>query len=273
MQEQMSTKDAHFAGSIPSTYDELLGPLMFAPYGEELAGRVARFGVKSVLEVASGTGVVTRALAAALPASVRIVATDLNEGMLAVARRSPSARVTWQQADAQRLPFGDGEFDAVVCQFGYMFPPDKQACFREAHRVLTPGGHLLFNMWGPLEKNELTEEVGRSVAAAFPHDPPGFLARTPFAFHDAAMLRSELERAGFTSVEVETVERVTRADSAEKVAMGVCMGTPLRTEIEARDPARLQAVTDAAAAALVARFGQAPFDNRMSAVVVTGQRG
>jgi ubiquinone/menaquinone biosynthesis C-methylase UbiE len=267
----MSGQDAHFAGSIPSTYDELLGPLMFAPYGEDLAARVASFGAKTVLEVASGTGVVTRALDSALPASVRIVATDLNEGMLEVARRSPSARVKWQHADAQRLPFGDSEFDAVVCQFGYMFPPDKPACFREARRVLTAGGRLLFNMWGPLEKNELTETVGRSVAAAFPKDPPGFLSRTPFAFHDAAMLRAELERAGFTSVEVETVDKVTRADSAEKVAMGICMGTPLRTEIEARDASRLQAITDAAAAALVARFGKAPFDNRMSAVVVTAR--
>jgi len=268
----MSGQDAHFAGSIPSTYDELLGPLMFAPYGEDLAARVARFGAKTVLEVASGTGVVTRALDRALAAGVRIVATDLNEAMLEVARRSPSARVKWQQADAQRLPFGDAEFDAVVCQFGYMFPPDKQACFREARRVLTPGGRLLFNMWGPLEKNELTETVGRSVAAAFPTDPPAFLTRTPFAFHDAAFLRSELERAGFTSVEVETVDKVTRADSAEQAAMGVCMGTPLRSEIEARDASRLQAVTDGAAAALVARFGKAPFDNRMSAVVVTAQR-
>ncbi len=268
----MSGQDAHFAGSIPSAYNELLGPLMFAPYGEDLAARVLGFGAKAVLEVASGTGVVTRALDRSLPANVRLVATDLNEGMLAVARRSPSARVTWQQADAQQLPFADAEFDAVVCQFGYMFPPDKQACFREARRVLSPGGRLLFNMWGPLEKNELTDVVGRSVAAAFPNDPPAFLTRTPFAFHDAAMLRGELERAGFSGIELETVDKVTRADSAEKVAMGICMGTPLRSEIEARDPARLQGVTDAAAAALVDRFGKAPFDNRMSAVVVTARR-
>jgi ubiquinone/menaquinone biosynthesis C-methylase UbiE len=267
----MSGQDAHFAGSIPATYDELLGPLIFAPYAEDLAARVVSSGPKSVLEVASGTGVVTRALDRVLPASVRIVATDLSEGMLAVARRSGSARVTRQQADAQRLPFGDAEFDAVVCQFGYMFPPDKQACFREARRVLTAGGRLFFSMWGPLEQNELTEEIARSVAAEFPAEPPGFFARTPFAYHDAAMLRSELERAGFSELEVETVEKVTRVDSAERAAAGICLGTPLRSEIEARAPERLQAVTAAAAAALVARFGKPPFDHHMSAVVVTAR--
>lgn len=267
----MSGQDAHFAGSIPATYDEQLGALMFAPYGEDLAARVVRCGGSAVLEVAAGTGVLTRILDRVLPASVRLVATDLNEGMLAIARPSASARVKWQQADAQRLSFADAEFDVVVCQFGYMFPPDKQAAFREARRVLKPSGTLLFNMWGPLERNEVTDVIGKSVAASFPGDPPGFLTRAPFAFHDAALLRSELGRAGFESVEVETVDKVTRVESAESVATGVCMGTPLRSEIEARDASRLQAVTAAAAAALVARFGKAPFDNRMSAVVVTAR--
>ncbi|HTQ04366.1 MAG TPA: methyltransferase domain-containing protein [Polyangiaceae bacterium] len=267
----MSGQDAHFVGSIPAVYDDILGPLMFAPYADDLAERLVRFGPSSLLEVAAGTGVVTRALVKALPAA-RIVATDLNDAMLAVARRAPLAGVTWQHADAQRLPFADAEFGAVVCQFGYMFVPDKHAAFREARRVLAPGGRLLFNTWGPLARNEVTDEIGKSVARSFPSDPPGFLARTPFGYHDAATLESALERAGFEHVEVETVDKVTRVESADRVAQGVCLGTPLRSEIEAREPSRLRAVTDAAAAALVARFGTAPFENRMSAVVVTARR-
>jgi ubiquinone/menaquinone biosynthesis C-methylase UbiE len=268
----MSRHDTHFVGSIPAVYDELLGPLMFAPYAEDLAERTRRVGAKTVLEVAAGTGVVTRALAKALPPATRIVATDLNEAMLGVAQGRPLANVTWRHADAQRLPFADGEFDAVVCQFGYMFVPDKPAAYREARRTLAPGGHLLFNMWGPLERNEVTLLVGESVARSFPDDPPRFFERTPFAYHDGAKIRGELERAGFEAIEVEAVEKVTQAESAEQTARGLCLGTPLRNEIEARSPARLDEVTAAAVSALEARFGSGRFENRMCAIVVSARR-
>ncbi len=267
----MSGHDTHFAGSIPAIYDELLGPLFFAPYAADLAERLRRVGARNVLEIAAGTGVVTRALSTSLPAA-RIVATDLNEAMLGVARRASLANVTWQQADAQKLPFGDGAFDAAVCQFGYMFVPDKQAAYRDARRVLAPGGRLLFNVWGPLELNEVTQVVGESVARAFPQDPPRFLERTPFAYHDGVKIRGELEQAGFRRVELEIIEHVTEVRSADATAKGLCLGTPLRNEIEARDPARLDQIAADAAAALKNRFGTGPFENRMSALVVTAQR-
>jgi ubiquinone/menaquinone biosynthesis C-methylase UbiE len=268
----MSGHDIHFVGSIPAVYDEILGPLMFAPYADDLAERVRRAGPRAVLEVAAGTGVVTRALVKAL-ASAQIVASDLNDAMLHIAQRQPLPRVTWKHADAQRLPFEDAAFDVVVCQFGYMFVPDKPAAYREARRVLGAGGRLVFNMWGPLERNPVTQVVGASVASSFPHDPPRFFERTPFAYYDGATLRSELERAGFQDVEVESVEKVTQAPSPELTAEGLCLGTPMRNEIEARDPARLDAVTAAAGAALRARFGAGPFDNRMHAVVISARKG
>jgi ubiquinone/menaquinone biosynthesis C-methylase UbiE len=268
----MSAHDTHFVGSIPLVYDELLGPLVFAPYAEDLAERVGRGAPSTVLDIAAGTGVLTRALARAL-ASARIVASDLNEAMLGVAQRKSLPRVTWKHADAEHLPFDDAAFDAVVCQFGYMFVPDKHAAYREARRVLGPAGRLVVSVWGALDRNELTEVVAESVARSFPHDPPRFFERTPFGYHDGAALRSELERAGFENVEVESVEKVTQAPSPELVARGLCLGTPLRNEIEARDPSRLDAVTAAAGAALRERFGAGPFENHMHALVLSARRG
>ena len=110
-----------------------------------------------LLETACGTGILTRALAARLPEAVAITATDLNEPMLDFARLQPSGgRVAWRQADAQALPFSDGTFDAVVCQFGVMFFPDKQRAYREVFRLLKPGGRFLFSVWDRLETNDLS---------------------------------------------------------------------------------------------------------------------
>lgn len=264
----MSTTDTTFAGSIPALYEEYLGPLFFEPYAEDLAARIGETEIAAVLETAAGTGVATRALARSLPASVRIVATDLNDGMLAIAARSTSRAVTWQRVDAQALPFADGEFDAVVCQFGMMFLPDRPAGYREARRVLAPRGRLVFSVWDRLDDNEVTEVVSRAAASVFPSDPPRFFERTPFGYHDRSAIRAELESAGFPRVEIEVVKKVTRAPSADVVAEGLCKGTPLRSEIEARAAHRLDEVTATARDALVARFGRADFDNRMSALVV-----
>lgn len=265
----MTATDARFAGSIPAIYDGYLVPLLFEPYAEEIAHRLRDLREGTVIEVAAGTGAVTRVLRRSLPAAVRIVATDLNQGMISVgAQRVDAPSVTWQLADAQRLPFEAATADAVVCQFGVMFFPDKVAGYREAKRVLRSGGRYLFNVWDRLERNEVSDIVNRTVAASFPEDPPRFYERTPFGYHDVTALRRDLEAAGFQRIEIETVERASPA-TAEGAARGLCQGTPLRGEIEARDPARLEEVTAAAAAALAARFGRSSFENRMSAHVVT----
>jgi ubiquinone/menaquinone biosynthesis C-methylase UbiE len=269
----MANRDAVFAGSIPATYDRYLGPLIFAPYAADLARRLAGMAEGHVLETATGTGIVTRELARTLPAAVRITATDLNQPMLDyAAAQTPDTRVTWRQADALKLPFADATFDAVVCQFGAMFFPDRMAAYREARRVLKPGGRFIFNVWDRIEDNEFADVVTEAVAALFPHDPPRFLARTPHGYHDTAAIRRELAAAGFEHVDVETVESVSRAPSHRDPAIGYCQGTPLRNEIEARDPARLEEATEAAAKALAARFGRGPVEGKIQALVVTASK-
>lgn len=265
----MANSDSQFAGSIPEIYDRYLGPVIFQPYADDLARRVAAREPQAVLETAAGTGIVTRAMAEALPAGAAITATDLNQPMLDyAARKTPSTRVSWRQADALYLPFDDGSFDAVVCQFGAMFFPDKPAAYREARRVLKPHGAFLFNVWGPIARNEFADVITQAVAALFPDDPPSFLPRIPYGYHDVAVIQRELESAGFSSVKIETLDVQGAAQSARHPAIGFCQGTPLRNEIEARDPARLNEATEAAAAALAARFGSGAIRGNLQAHII-----
>jgi ubiquinone/menaquinone biosynthesis C-methylase UbiE len=269
----MQATDTKFTGSIPELYERYLVPLLFEPYAEDLARRLSDLGRGTLVEVAAGTGVVTRALRRALPSEVRIVATDLNESMLKVAASRVSApTVIFQQADAQKLPFADGSAHAVVCQFGMMFLSDKNAALTEAARVLVPGGRFVFNVWDRLANNEVSQIVTRALAGLYPEDPPRFFERTPFGYFDAAVIRAELQATGFQRIEIDTVELASQAASAEHVAIGLCQGTPLRGEIEARDAEGLTAATASATSALKARFGAGPFENRMSALVVTAHR-
>jgi SAM-dependent methyltransferase len=268
----MTNVDQSFAGSIPALYDRHLGPMLFEPYALDMAERVARLAPKRVLEIAAGTGILTRALSQKRPA-VPIVATDLNQPMLDyAAARLMSERITWRQADAQALPFEDGSFDVLVCQFGVMFFPDKAKAFSEARRVLAPGGRLLFSVWDRIEENEAADLVSRAVAALFPNDPPGFLPRTPYGYHDLTAIGAVLRRSGFSAVRGETVPMRGRAASARDPAIGFCQGSPLRSEIEARDKSRLDEATDAAAAAVAKRLGPGPIDGKLQAHVIEAAR-
>lgn len=269
----MSDADRNFAGSIPALYDRYLGPLIFEPFAADLATRVAALAPARMLETAAGTGIVTRAMARALPASTEIISTDLNQPMLDYAASQPGVeRVAWRQANAQELPFPDVSFDAVICQFGVMFFPDKVGAYREARRVLKPGGRFLFSVWDRIEDNDFADVVTKAVAELFPADPPLFLARTPHGHHAIAAIERDLHAAGFGRVTPETVTRRSRAASPREPAIGFCQGTPLRGEIEARDPNRLAETTDAAAAAIAARFGAGPVDGQIQAIVFTAYR-
>ncbi len=188
------------------------------------------------------------------------------------AQRLSDAPVEWQQADALALPFEDQRFDAVVCQFGAMFFPDKGQAYREAHRVLKPGGHFFFNVWDRIEANEFADVVTQTLAEVFPDDPPRFMARTPHGYHDETQIRAELHAAGFADVSAEVVEAHSRAPSPREVAEAYCQGTPLRNEIETRDPSGLEAATKRVAEALVGRFGSGPVDGRIRAIVFLATR-
>ncbi|HSC24197.1 MAG TPA: methyltransferase domain-containing protein [Casimicrobiaceae bacterium] len=266
--------DTAFAGSIPQLYERYLVPLIFEPYAVDLAARVASRSPSKVLEIAAGTGVVTRRLAATLPPTTSIVATDLNLAMLEEAAAVGTPRpVEWKQADAMQLPFGDASFDTVVCQFGAMFFPDKAKAFAETRRVLREGGMLVFNVWDRIEDNEFADEATRALARMFANDPPRFLARTPHGYHDPRTIAGDLADGGFAaSPRIDVLTRRSRAPSAREPAIAYCEGTPLRGEIEARDASRLGEATDAAAAAIATRFGAGAVDGKIQALVVTVSR-
>lgn len=263
-------EDKLFAGSIPRLYDTCLVPLIFEPYAADLVGRLEVTPFSRVLEIAAGTGVVTRALDAALPETISIVATDLNQAMLDRARAVGTKRlVDWRQADAMSLPFDDESFDAVVCQFGVMFFPEKSKAFAEARRVLRSGGVLIFNVWDRIAENEFADAVTSALAAVFPEDPPRFLARTPHGYYDRQIIERDLARAGFgVPTCFSTVAARSRATSFRIPAIAYCQGTPLRNEIEIRDASRLDEATEVAAATIAKRFGTGAVDGKIQAHIV-----
>jgi ubiquinone/menaquinone biosynthesis C-methylase UbiE len=266
----MLETDKVFAGSIPENYDRHMVPLIFEPYAADIAQRAARLSPKAVLEIAAGSGVVTRALAPLLPPDASYVVTDLNQPMLdyAASRQPPDSRIEWRQADALALPFENAAFDVVCCQFGAMFFPDRTKGYRETRRVLTRGGHFLFSVWDRIEENVFADDVTNALARIFPDDPPRFMARTPHGYHDTALIRSELEAAGFSSVTIETRAEQSRASSARIPAMAYCQGTVLRNEIEAREAGKLEAATDYVASAIADKHGRGEVAAKIQAHVI-----
>ena len=266
----MLETDRVFAGSIPENYDRYMVPLIFEPFAADLAQRAASFSPSAVLETAAGTGVVTRALAPRLSQAASYVVTDLNQPMVdyAASRQPSDVSITWRQADALALPFEDAAFDLVCCQFGAMFFPNRSTAYREAKRVLKPGGHFLFNVWDRIEENVFADDVTNALARIFPNDPPRFLARTPHGYHDTALIRSELEDAGFTRVVIETRAEQSRASSPRIPATAYCQGTVLRSEIEARDAGKLEAATDYAASAIADRHGSGEVAAKIQAHII-----
>lgn len=266
----MNPQHSVFAGSIPELYDRCLGPLIFEPYAIDLAERAANLSPSIVLETAAGTGIVTLELAKRLGSAVQIHATDLNQPMLDIAgAKISSPNVILKQADATALPFSDGQFDVVVCQFGVMFFPDKHLAFQEAFRVLTTGGHFLFNVWDRLERNEMPHVADQALEGILKNNSPSFFRQTPYGYNDASKIKATLNEAGFSTVHFERVARKSRAPSAAVVALGICQGTPMRGEIEARGPAGLDAATADVETALVDRFGPGPIEGNIQAIVFT----
>ena len=248
------------AASIPENYDRHFGPVIFEPYAIDMAARVPA-GAR-VLEVACGTGRVTRHLASRASA---VVATDFNEAMLAQAKQVvDSPRVSWRAADAQALPFGDGEFDAVVCQFGLMFVPDKVLALREMKRVART---LFLSVWDTLAANPASKFLHELAMETMPDNPPAFMA-IPFSMGDPAELERLARAAGFANVKVETVAKVGESVSAEDFAIGLVRGNPLYSQLVERG-VDADAFQRKVAAGLAERWGQAPNRSAISALVMT----
>ena len=262
---------AQFTGSVPERYHRYLVPWLFDPYALDLAARLPQRPGLRVLETATGTGIVSRRLREALPADATLVATDLNDAMVDHARTAVTEPgITWQQADAQALPFADGSFDVVVCQFGFMFLPDKVMGFREARRVLDDGGVLLGNVWHSRDENPFAHVLQDLLEEKLPQDPPRFLD-TPYGYGDHERLRADLEAAGWDDIRFDVVRKQTEARSAQDVALGFLTGTPLSHELRERgaDPDAFGAEY---AKRLAAAGGNSPFKAELAATVITATR-
>jgi ubiquinone/menaquinone biosynthesis C-methylase UbiE len=248
-------QNAAFAGSVPAMYHAHLGPFFFVQYARDLARRVPPIRGGAVLELACGTGIFTEELAARLDPTCTITATDLNDGMIEVARtRLGDSSIVWQTADAAMLPFSDRTFDLVACQFGIMFFPDKVAAAREARRVLKPRGLFLFNVWGTLDENPIARLTHEVIGGFFTSDPPAFY-NVPFGYHDRAQITADLKSAGFSDIAVATVDVTGTAPSALHVATGLVQGSPVSHVIRERATASVDTVTRALADAIVGRLG------------------
>lgn len=263
---------ANFTASMPEYYDRCLGRAWFEGFAADLAQRLPLEPSGDVLEIACGTGLVTRHVRERLDPKVRLVATDLSPAMLAYARRKleNAKGIEWRDADAAKLPFRDGEFGAVVCSFGFMFVPDKDAAFSEAHRVLRQDGLLLFNVWQGLDKNPHVRASAEVVEGLFPGDAE-MRFRTPYEMGDHALLRRLLDRARFGEVKIEDKSLPIDGVSARTIATGAIRGTPRSLLIEQRGIA-LDDVIDKLTAALTTIGGADPYRGTAHAVVIEARR-
>jgi ubiquinone/menaquinone biosynthesis C-methylase UbiE len=268
----MPEANAQFVGSIPEIYDRHLGPVLFEPYATDLAARIKVGPEAKVLEVACGTGILTRRMRDILAPGATLVATDLNEPMLAHAARKfrPGERVEWRQVDACALPMPDASMDAVVCQFGYMFVPDRPLALREARRVLRPGGLLAFNVWGSLQDNPIAQVAHDTIGSFFPDDPPTFY-QVPFSMHDRAELEQLVSGAGFNAPVIDTIRLMGESPSARELAVGLVQGNPVVAAIQERGTVPVETIVDRMTDAVRRLAGDRPARVALVGYVVTAR--
>ncbi|QEC66577.1 methyltransferase domain-containing protein [Panacibacter ginsenosidivorans] len=268
----MPEENILFGGNVPANYDRYLGPFLFEPYARDMVNRIDATVIKDVLEIACGTGRVTRQLSNLFRKSANITASDFSIEMVKVAERFiDNDHVRFVQADAQSLPFEDNSFDLVVCQFGFMFVPDKPKGFSEAFRVLRKGGTLLFNTWDSLENNPATEIVNKVIIDFFKGDGPLFF-KIPHGLYNASELQQLLQGAGFSNVHVQQISIEGTSPSALDIAKGFVTGTPMFGELTTLDPALLEKIINKASENVAAVFGDNPVRTPLSAWVSSAQK-
>jgi ubiquinone/menaquinone biosynthesis C-methylase UbiE len=260
-----------FAGTVPANYEKYLGPFLFEPYALDVAARLQDKRYPSILEIACGTGRVTNHLSGSVQHD-SLIATDLNPDMIEVAKKivtNPSIR--WMAADAVALPFADHSFDAVVCQFGIMFFPDKRKGLQEMYRVLKAGGKLIFNTWDKLE-NLPAVQLGRKVIDSFfETDPPEFY-NIPFSMHDEHELRTLMLEAGFKNISISLVKKEGVSPSAANLARGMVEGSPMYVSIIERDAALVEPMKEKVEKELGEKFGNNPLTCNLQAWVCEGEK-
>ena len=269
----MAGSDTKFVGSIPEKYDAHLGPFLFEPCATDFVRRLTLHEDARVLELACGTGILTRRILELLPGSGRLTATDLNQPMLEHAQRrvGPDARLEWRMADAMKLPFQDESFDRVICQFGVMFFPDKLVALREARRVLKRGGEFSFNVWDSPRRNHYEELAEAVVAGFFPADPPTFF-QVPFGYHDQGAIHSVMQEAGFANIRLVEVTLEGESPTAMHAAVGLVEGCPLIVAIQERGVSDPKPIVEAVAKKLVSAFGDSPMRCQLGALWIAGTK-
>lgn len=268
----MNGDAAGYIGSIPQHYDRSLGPLIFADYAVDISHRVAACNPARVLETAAGTGIVTRRLRDVLPVSVRLTATNLNPPMLEIARTKFRAgeQVDFQPADATELPFADGSFDAVVCQFGVMFFPDKDKSYREVYRVLTHGGHYMFNIWDSHRHNPFGRIAHEVTGSFFPADPPQFQS-VPFSYRFEPIKECLIE-VGFTDINAAVLRLEKEVPDPAILARGLVYGSPIIDQVLARGGVKPEQIVDAIVQEYRREFGTNPGRMPLQAIVFSAKK-
>lgn len=255
----MEQRPIVFDSSVAQNYDDLLGDFMFEPFALDLLEKTNVAAMQNVLELACGTGRVTKHLSHYLPGRSKLTATDINSGMVAVAKkRVENSAIRWETADISKLPYQDNAFDLIVCQFGLMFVPDKLTALKEIYRVLQPGGKLIFSTWAPIAINRAWLINNRVVNSFLGNKPTLIFEQGPFCMDQHQPVIDFLEEAGFNQNRVTLIEKVSEIESASVAAQGFILGLPTLNLINERIPDLLFSVVEKLESELAAELGNHP---------------
>ena len=256
--------------SLAQQYDEYLGPLFFEPYAMDVANLIDPSVVSNALEIGCGTGRVTRHLSNILSPNASLVASDISQDMLAVAKEKLRNRnIEWKIIDAENLPIETDSVDLVVCYFGYMFVPDKAKAFAEALRVLRKGGMLLMATWDTLEHNEASHVFRKTVEKCFGETLPES-SKVASSMHDPAANAQMLQLAGFSKINSFRVVKKMHAETAASAAQGLVKGGSLYNEILKRNPAWVDEIISTVEKELSEKYGKGPMIAPISAIITQG---